>query len=343
MAAAVVVAVVDRNVIVENRMAMIHPQADPAVRRTRIVGFLLGAIAAATYGMNPLFAIPLYEDGMNADSVLLFRYIIALPILAAMLLFRGRNLRMSWKMVLPVTVMGVLLSVSSLALFLSYNYMNSGIASTLLFVYPIMVALIMAVVFKEKIGLRLTLCMLITSVGIALLYKGEDGAVLSVHGVICVMISALSYAIYIVAVNGPRFKSIPTLLLTFYILLFGSLLFVGRLVIFSELTLPMHWYYWGNLIGLALFPTAISFLCTTRAIQMIGSTPTAILGALEPVAAILFGVTILGQAITMRDMLGLVLIIVSVPAVIAGGQLTSVLMRIRKLFPKIPFNRDKKR
>lgn len=304
-------------------------------RRQRLHGFILGAVAAITYGMNPLFAVPLYQQGMNADSVLLFRYIVAIPIVAAMLLLRGRNLRLPKHSVLSLVFLGLVVAISSLGLFMSYNYMNSGIASTLLFIYPIMVAVIMAAFYHERITLRLVSCIAVALFGIALLYKNDQGVTLSLTGSVLVAVSALSYAIYLVAVNNKKLREIPTLLLTFYVLLFGSVLFLFRIIFFEELILPVKWYYWGNLLGLAAFPTAVSFICTTRAIQLIGSTPTAILGALEPVAAIFFGVMLLGQSLTLRELIGLILIILSVTTVIAGKNLTQHLVRFRNMFPRI--------
>ena len=113
-------------------------------------GYVLGAIAAATYGMNPLFALPLYKAGMNPDSVLFFRYLFAIPVLGIMIKARGRNFKLKPNEIVPLILMGLLVSFSSLALFQSYNYMEAGIASTLLFVYPILVALIMAFVFMAS-------------------------------------------------------------------------------------------------------------------------------------------------------------------------------------------------
>lgn len=302
-------------------------------------GYLFAAIAEITYGMNPLFAVPLYEnDGMNPDSVVFFRYLMALPIIAAMVVMRGRRLTIPRFAIVPSIALGILMALSSLTLFLSYQYMNAGIASTLLFVYPIIVALIMVLFFKEKISMRLIGCIIVSLVGIALLYKGSDGATLDTTGTIFVMGSALSYAIYLVGINHKRMQEIPTLQLTFFVLLFGTVLFAGRLLSGVELTMPKVWYHWGNIIGLAVFPTAISFICTTRAIQIIGPMPTAILGALEPASAIFFGVTILGQGITARDLLGLVLIVAAVTTVIAGAQVTSILMRVRRMFPRLPFH-----
>ena len=302
----------------------------------KVKGYILGAVAAATYGMNPLFTLPLYKEGMDPDSVLFFRYLFAIPILGIMLKVRGRNFKLKQKEVLPLIILGWLVAISSLTLFQSYNYMEAGIASTILFVYPILVALIMAVIFKEKITLQTILCILLALSGIGLLYKGGDGATLSLIGVGLVMGSALSYAIYIVGVNRPILKDVATLKVTFYVLLFGLSLFLVRVDFGQSLHIVEKWYLWGNLLALALFPTAISFLCTTQAIQDIGSTPTPILGALEPVTAVFFGVTIFGESLTLRLTCGIILIILAVTLIIAGGNITTHLVRFRKLFPRLP-------
>lgn len=305
-------------------------------------GYILGSIAAASYGMNPLFALPLYKAGMDQDSVLFFRYLFAIPLLGIMIKARGRSFKIQRKETFPLIIMGLLVALSSLTLFLSYNYMAAGIASTLLFVYPIMVALIMAMVFKEKLALQTIVCMLLALGGIGLLYKSEDGSTLSLIGTLLVFASSLSYAIYIVGINQTSLKNVATLKVTFYVLLFGLSLFVARLLYSGVLNTPDQWYLWANLLALAVFPTAISFLCTTGAIQYIGSTPTAILGALEPVTAIFFGIAVFGESLTVRESFGLVMIIVAVTFVIAGGNITSQLVRFRKLFPRLPI-RSKKR
>ena len=299
-------------------------------------GYILGSIAAASYGMNPLFALPLYKAGMDPDSVLFFRYLFAIPLLGIMIKARGRSFKIQRKETFPLIIMGLLVALSSLTLFLSYNYMAAGIASTLLFVYPIMVALIMAMVFKEKLALQTIVCMLLALGGIGLLYKSEDGSTLSLIGTLLVFASSLSYAIYIVGINQTSLKNVATLKVTFYVLLFGLSLFVARLLYSGVLNTPDQWYLWANLLALAVFPTAISFLCTTGAIQYIGSTPTAILGALEPVTAIFFGIAVFGESLTVRESFGLVMIIVAVTFVIAGGNITSQLVRFRKLFPRLP-------
>ena len=303
---------------------------------TKTKGYILGTIAAATYGMNPLFALPLYQGGMNPESVLFFRYMLAIPILAVMIKARGRSFKINRKETMTLIVMGLLVAISSLTLFQSYNYMEAGIASTILFVYPIMVALIMSLVFKEKLTMMTGLCLLLALGGISMLYKGGDGTTLSLTGTLLALASALTYAIYIVGINQTVLKSTATLTVTFYVLVFGVSLFIIRLLTGTALTTPDKWYLWLNVLALSVFPTAISFLCTTSAIQYIGSTPTAILGALEPVTAIIFGITIFGERMTLRESIGIVMILIAVTLVIAGGSISIHLLRFRKMFPRLP-------
>lgn len=295
----------------------------------------MGVIAAASYGMNPLFALPLYENGMNPDSVLFFRYLIAIPVLAIMLKVRGRDFMVENRHLPILVVFGFLMAMSSLALFQSYNYMDAGIASTLLFVYPILVALIMAVFFKEKLTFYTVFCVLFAVFGIGLLYKNNDGTTLSMVGTLLVFVSSLSYALYIVGVNKTSVKDTPTLQVTFYVIIFGLLLFAIRLLSGQTFIVPHKWYLWCNLFALAIFPTTISFICTTGAIQYIGSTPTAILGALEPVTALFFGMTVFNETLTGRDVVGIILILLAVTMVVSGGSLAINLVRLKKMFPKI--------
>lgn len=299
-------------------------------------GYILGAVAAATYGMNPLFALPLYGDGgMDADSVLFFRYLIALPIIGAMIVLRGRSLRPEKGELWPLAAMGLLMAVSSLTLFESYNFMDSGVASTLLFVYPVMVALIMAALFRERLPVSTIVCIGLALIGIVMLNHTVSGAPLSLTGVLLVMVSSLTYAIYIVAINRPRLARVPTLRIIFYGLFFGVFVFAGRLIYKGELLLPAHWYLWGCIVALSVLPTAVSFVCTTAAIQKIGPTPTAILGALEPVVALIVSIAVFGDPLTFRQICGILLILMAVTFIIAGGSITRPLLRFRRLFPRI--------
>lgn len=320
----------------ENRETMNNKQPN-----RKATGYILAAVAAATYGMNPLFTLPLYARGMDANSVLFFRYLLAIPIIAIMIRLRGRSFHVKGTDLLPLSVMGILLAVSSLSLFYSYHYMDSGLASTLLFVYPVIVAIIMAVFFREKPGILTFFCILLTLCGIGLLCKTDGGSSIQSAGLILVFTSALSYAIYIVAVNRvKRLKEMPTVKLTFYTLIASTLVFFITVGGGTRLLFPSSLFEWGCLICLALLPTVISFLATTKAVQYIGPTPTAILGSLEPVTAVFFGVLLFNESLSPRLIVGILLIIAAVTMIVAQGGITEYLIRFRKLFPKIKIRKN---
>ncbi|MCS3101002.1 EamA family transporter [Bacteroides ovatus] len=285
-------------------------------------GFIYGAIAAASYGMNPLFALPLYAAGMSVDTVLFYRYFFATIVLGILMKMQHQSFALHKADVLPLVIMGLLFSFSSLLLFMSYNYMDAGIASTILFVYPVMVAVIMGIFFKEKISAITVFSILLALSGIALLYQGDGNKPLSTLGIIFVLLSSLSYAIYIVGVNRSTLKNLPTTKLTFYAILFGLSVYIVRLNFCTELqVIPSAWLWYRCIITRHPANCRITGLYRTGTIHYIGSTPTAILGALEPVTALFFGVLLFHEKLTPRLMMGILMIITAVTLIIIGKSL----------------------
>ena len=287
----------------------------------RLKGFTYGAVAAASYGMNPLFALPLYGAGMSVDSVLFYRYFFAVVMLGILMKVKKQSFALKKADIL------LLFSFSSFFLFESYNYMDAGIASTILFVYPVLVAIIMAVFFHEKVSFITMFSIALAFTGISLLYEGGDGKTLSMLGVLFVILSSLTYAIYIVGVNRSSLKELPTAKLTFYALLFGISIYVVRLDFCTALQPVPSPVLWANVLSLALFPTIISLVLMTLSIHLIGSTPAAILGALEPVTALFFGVVVFGEQLTPRIMLGVLMILTAVTLIIAAKPLLQLVRR----------------
>lgn len=303
--------------------------------KASVKGYLCAAVAAAAYGTNPAFAVPLYEQGMNPSSVLLFRYVLGLPLLMILAWVRGQSLRVGRGEIGLLAVLGVMMALSSLTLFESYCYMNSGVASALLFVYPVMVAVMMIFFFHEKFKASTAICLLLMSVGVTLLVKNSSGQMVSMLGCALVMLSALTYAVYLVMVNVSKpISRVSTTKLMFYVLLFGSLVFVVMVPFEAQFTVPERASGWLNLLALAVIPTVLSLMLTTRAIQLIGSTPTAILGALEPVSAIVLSVLVLQQGISLREVVGCCFIVVATLIVISNSSVERVLLRMRKMFPR---------
>lgn len=280
----------------------------------RVKGILNGAIASASYGTNPLFALPLFAAGIGINSVLFYRYALAVVIYGLWLKFvRKTALNISRKEFLPLLILGIFFSLSSLTLYDAFNYIEAGIACTILFIYPVLVAVIMALFFKEKITKTVISSILLTSVGIILLYKGKTGLSLNLYGVGIVFLSALLYALYIVGVkNIKAVKHINRAKMSFYVMLFGLLVYIINLKFCTQLQILDKPYLWLLAIGLSIFPTIISLETITISIKLVGSTTTAILGALEPLTALFFGVLIFHEQLTVRICMGVALILLGV-------------------------------
>lgn len=285
----------------------------------KLKGVACGIAAAVCYGTNPLGALPLYGMGLNACSVLCYRFVFAALTLALLMMVQGKSLAVSRKELSVLIPLGVLMSSSSISLYTSFHHMDAGVASTLLFVYPVMVAVLMAVCFHERVTKPTSLAILLALFGIGLLYEGDGTQTLSLTGVALVMTSSLTYAVYIIVVNkSPLHMS--SIKLTFYVLLFGSLTIMLFSLLGTEGTLqwPPSWQAWALGWMLALVPTVISLVTMAVSVREVGSTPTAIMGALEPVTAVIIGIFVFGEAFTLRLACGIALILTAVLVIIAG-------------------------
>lgn len=282
-------------------------------------GILNGIIASTSYGMNPLFGLPLYAIGIGVNSVLFYRYFLAVIIYFIWLkFFKKASLKISRQEIIPLFFLGIFFSLSSLTLFEAFHYIEAGIACTILFIYPVMVAIIMALFFKEKITKTVIFAILLTSIGIILLYKGKPDTALSIKGILIVLTSALLYALYIVGVKNIKpVKVMNSARLSFYVMLFGLIVYIINLKFCTTLQMLPNLKAWLFAIGLALFPTIISLETITIAIQLIGSTNTAILGALEPLTAIFFGILFFHEQLTLRISIGIILILFGVFLIIS--------------------------
>lgn len=289
--------------------------------QSKLKGYLCGIGAAVCYGTNPLGALYLYEDGINANSVLFYRFALAVVMLGMLMAARRKSLKVSRRELSLLCALGVVFSTSSITLYFSFCFMDAGIASTLLFVYPVMVAVIMALLFKERLHAVALFAIMLALSGIALLYHGDGGATLSTRGVMLVMLSSLSYAVYIVVVNKSPLR-MSSMKLTFYVLFFGMLTVLTNSFItglhIQMLTTPRMW---SCAFMLALLPTVFSLVLMTISVHETGSTPTAVMGALEPLTAVVIGVVVFGEQLTPRLSAGIVLILTAVIMIIAGKSL----------------------
>lgn len=287
------------------------------MKNYRTKGYINGILAAISYGTNPLFALPMYKLGMGVNSVLFYRYFFALVMYGiSVKLFKKVDLKLSFKEFISIFPLAVLFALSSVTLFEALKYIDSGVACTILFVYLIMVALISTIIYKEKLNKTSIFAMFLALSGIFALNGGVSGH-LNPIGVLFIFSSALVYAIYMVLVkNLSTIKHMKNEKLTFYVMTFGLLVFVFNLKFCVELQPITDWRVFICAIALAIFPTIISIETVNIAIKLIGSTTTAILGALDPLTAVFFGIVVFGEQITYNRVIGIVLVLVGTMLII---------------------------
>lgn len=278
----------------------------------RFFGTLCGILAAVCYGTNPLGALKLYGEGMSTPCVLFYRFSLAWLIIVAVLCFRRESIQVSRRELRTLLGLGSLFAISSLTLYLSFHLMAAGVASTILFIYPVLTAIIMAIFFKERAGITTWLSILLSMVGVALLYWTGGEGHLSPLGVALVIASALSYALYIIVVDRSELNMSP-FKINFYVVACCALVMLGyALVTGSNMSLPHSATAWFFVGWLAVVPAIMALVLMVYAAKYIGSTATAILGALEPLTAVLIGIFCFGEAFSLQLALGIILILAAV-------------------------------
>lgn len=281
-------------------------------KNKRLIGTLCGIAAAVCYGTNPLGALKLYQEQMTPNCVLFYRFSLAWVIIALVTIARKESLKITKKEFLSLTVLGLMFIISSLSLYLSFLYLAAGVASTILFVYPVMTAAIMALFFHERTSFKTIAAIILSLAGVVLLYWKGKADHLSPLGVVLVLISALSYAVYIIVMNRSQLK-MSSFKINFYVLFYCALgMVIYSIATATPLTLPASptsWFYVG---WLAIVPAIFALVLMVYAAKYIGSTPTAILGALEPLTAVLIGIFVFNESFSLRLALGILLILSSV-------------------------------
>lgn len=282
--------------------------------RNAIIGYPAGIITGITYGLNPLFAKPLMNAGASTEAILFFRYGIAVILLGAYLLLKKENFRITLKQAGVLLSLGLLYTASSTFLFEAYKYIASGLATTLVFLFPAMVAIIM-VFLKVVPSWPVWLSIAATFAGVMIMTGGTGTETVNPLGVWFSIASAFVYALFIVIINKSKvISSIPNSLLTFYALLTGTFFFIGR-CLFSGADLLAGidgGMAWCNLIGLAVLPTIVSTASLAVATRNIGATKASVLGVFEPITAILVGTVVFGEALTPNIIAGILISIVAV-------------------------------
>lgn len=304
-------------------------------------GFLYGIVASSTFGLLPLFTLPVMGEGLTTFSILSYRMLFA-SILVAVLMLIGRvSFATNLKELRWFAVLGFLYYGSAALLFQAYGGMASGLATTLHFMYPVSVTVIMALVYKQRPSL-VTICAIILSlVGVALLCLRESSTgVSSLLSVFLVLLSGVCYAVYLVLVSTvKRINQQNSQKLTFYVLMFSGAFFMlstlqgGGLQIIPSASAGI------NLLLMATLPTLLSNLALVRSVKNIGSTLTSVLGAMEPLTAIIVGILVFDESLIGLMVVGIILILVSVSLIVLSPLLDKrIAERLQRLARNKPIH-----
>lgn len=288
--------------------------------RNAVIGYPAGILAGVTYGLNPLFAVPLMKNGAAVESILFFRYAIAVLLLGLYLFIRNERFKVSLKQAVVLLTLGLMFASSSLCLFEAYKYIASGLATTLVFLSPVLVALIM-VFLRVVPSWPVWLAIFMSFVGVMIMSQGGDSQTVNTIGIVLSLGSALAYAIFICIINMSKaISSVSSTLLTFYALVVGVIVFSCKILLSDvEINAGLNDSgSWLNLVGLAIFPTVVSMATLALSSRMIGATKASVLEVFEPVTAILIGTAVFGEPLTTNIVVGITLAVVAVTFMIVS-------------------------
>lgn len=291
-----------------------------SLSRKALIGYPAGIITGIAYGLNPLFAVPLMSDGASVGSILFFRYVIAVLLLGGFLLLRRESFAISWRQAGVLTVLGLLFTTSSLSLFSAYEYIASGMATTLVFLFPVVVALIM-VFLRVVPSWPVWLAIAASFLGVVIMTSSDADKTVHPLGVVLSLTSAFVYALFIVIINRSQsVRTISNTLLTFYALLVGTFVFTVKILLADAplMTGLEGGMPWLNLIGLAVVPTIISTSTLAVASRNIGATKASVLSVFEPITAILVGTLVFGEPLTANIVIGIIISVSAVTFMIAA-------------------------
>ena len=285
-----------------------------------ISGVFYAVVSSASFGLIPLFSISLMDTGIAMPSILFYRFAVAAAIMAIVVLLTWRNFIIERRYMPSVVWLSLLYAVTAILLLASYRDIPSGVATTIHFLYPLAVTLIMSMFFKERATITTLIAVGVSLAGVALLTWGNHSVGDYKHGVLLVLVTVATYAIYIVGVMKSRASRVDSVVLTFYVLMLGALIFFLYALATSGVDSIHRWSNWRDIVMLALLCTVLSDLTLILAIKRIGSTMTSILGSMEPMTAVIVGVLYFDERFDTTSVIGLLLIVVAVVLVIVQSR-----------------------
>lgn len=275
----------------------------------RLIGIVLVAISAASFGTLAILGRYAYADGLDAPTILFLRFSLAALVLAPVLAVR-RQARPPAPAVLRLVGMGAIGYVGqAMAYLTALKYASSGLVALLLYLYPIFVAVLSATVLRQKITRPTVLALALALFGLALTVGPEGGQLI---GMLLAIAAALIYSVYIL-IGAQVLRQVSPLLAS--TIIFGSAGAASGLLTFVVAGGP-HWPAslagWATIAAIVIVATVVPVLTFLAGLERIGPTHAALLSTLEPAVTVLLAALLLGETLKPLSLLGGALILIAV-------------------------------
>ena len=273
-------------------------------------GPVFAILSAILFGTMPLFTKIAYAGGCNSYTVAFGRFLTgALAAGIVIAAVPGLSLRISGSEFKKIVLLSLFYAVTPVLLYESYQTISTGLATTLHFTYPVAVMVLTAVLFREKLSRRKLLCLCICAAGIAGFYRpgAQEGSL----GMFLAVLSGFTYAIYILLLGKSGIKRLHVMTITFWISALASAE-IGIFAAFShKLSLPAAWEPWAAMGGLGVFATVMALAFFQLGVFYCGEVKASLLSTFEPLTSVLIGIVVFHEAMTLRILAGMILILLS--------------------------------
>lgn len=265
-------------------------------------------LSAILFGTMPLLARIAYAHGSNAYTVAFSRFFFGSIVLGVIILFSpGCTIKISRDQVLELVKLSVPYALMPILLYVSYTYIDSGMATTLHFTYPIAVMLIMAVFCKIRPDAKQIICAALCIGGMALLYT-PNGQI-NVHGILLAVGSGIVYAIYIVLLGNSAIRELHSLVLAFWVSLMSAVE-IGLITFLSgNLALDLDVVGWTAEVGMALFATVFALVLFQKGVFLCGEVKASLFSTFEPLTGIIIGAVVFHEVLSIKEILGVICIL----------------------------------
>jgi drug/metabolite transporter (DMT)-like permease len=302
-------------------MSHILTRYEKKKRRITLNGLFYAAISSISFGFSPLFSLGLIAAGLSNFDVLSYRWMVAAVVLVIYALCKKKSLRISsfdeaWK----VALLSALRAITSITLLIGYANIASGVASTINFMYPVIVTMTMMIFFGEDKSWINVGAIALSIFGVYLMSSGEGLRVEGGNtelGLACSLISAISFAAYYVVMKRVKADKIEVVKFTTWVMLMSAIYFIiAGIIVDGKINIVTDGKLWMYILGLGLWATMISNFTGVKAVRRIGPTLTSILGALQPLTAVILGGLFLDEHLGPRTIGGIALIMIAVGIVV---------------------------